>query len=149
MLEVHEGLNAGCTGHLWLLHHLFHFLIELDMQEWAITWNYHTLWLHGQRDRSPQDIFLFSHLQDGPWGIELKPVPPEEEVLDPASYGIDWEELDDRTIQAHFMDRQEHEEEFYQTHDDPSIPCYLNHVPVEAPNCPFNGKQVEYLDGRL
>ncbi|KAL0572964.1 hypothetical protein V5O48_008995 [Marasmius crinis-equi] len=147
-LEVHDGLNPNSPGHIWLLHHLFLFQVDLDAQEWAHSWNVHPMRLTRERDRSPREIFLFSQVRDGPRGISLQPSPPEEEVPDPATYGIDWEELDDRTLYEHYLRSEEHEESL-STHDDPGVPANLNHVPCEPPNCPFTGEQVRYMDDLL
>ncbi|KAK7052904.1 hypothetical protein VNI00_004224 [Paramarasmius palmivorus] len=147
-LEVYESLDHNSSGHLWLLHHLFHFYIDLDAQEWASAWNHHPLTLRNEPNRSPRDLFLFSHIQDGPRGVALRPVAPEEEVVEPALYGIDWEALEDSRIQDHFFQRQE-QEEVYVMVEDPTVPSNLNHVPVEPPNCPFTEEQIQYLDGVL
>ncbi|KAK7019381.1 hypothetical protein VNI00_018094 [Paramarasmius palmivorus] len=45
--------------------------IDLDAQEWALAWNHHPMTLRREPDRSPRDMFIFSHLQDGPRGIQL------------------------------------------------------------------------------
>ncbi|KAL0564160.1 hypothetical protein V5O48_017893 [Marasmius crinis-equi] len=135
-LEVHNGLNPSSTGHIWLLHHLFLFQVDLDAPEWAHAWNLHPLRLTQEQDCSPWELFLFSQVRDGPHGISLQPTPPEEDVQDLASYGIDWEDMNDRTLYDHHLKSEEHEESLV-THNDLAVPANLNHVPCEPPNCPF------------
>ncbi|KAJ7254159.1 hypothetical protein C8J57DRAFT_1076419, partial [Mycena rebaudengoi] len=63
-LEVGHDLNPT------LLHHLFLPHINEDTQEWAQAWNSHNLQIRGEHQCSPQDIFLFSMLQDGLHRVE-------------------------------------------------------------------------------
>jgi hypothetical protein len=69
-LETHHGLNPQIPAHIWLLHCLFLDCINKDAQEWAAAWNAHKLELWGELPgfgrRSPNDIFFFSMLEDGP-----------------------------------------------------------------------------------
>ena len=68
-LEANEGLDVNNPAHIWLLHHLFLDDINRDVLVWAETWNNHKLQIRGERQQSPQEIFFFSMLEDGPRGL--------------------------------------------------------------------------------
>jgi hypothetical protein len=146
-LEVHHGLNPRVSAHIWLLHHLFHAEIDRDAQEWSQSWNSHKLTIAGERSRSPHDIFLFSMLQDGPRGIRQHPTPPDEPLDDPASYGVDWDVVDNPVLMNHLLDQnpQDWEDEIPFTVQ----PTSLSEVKCEPPNCPFSREQVDTLDAQL
>ncbi|KAJ7079033.1 hypothetical protein C8R43DRAFT_1092889 [Mycena crocata] len=146
-LEVNHGLVPTIPAHIWLLHHLFLRCINDDAQEWAAAWNSHNLQIRGERTRSPRDIFLFSMVQDGPRGLERFFEPPEEDVSDPATYGIDWEVGDDPTLMCHLLTQNPQD---WEEHN-PFAPgiADLSDVPCEPPNCPFSPEQIEYLDVQL
>ena len=146
-LEVHHGLVPQLPSHIWLLHFLFLHSVDEDAQEWAAAWNSHHLNIHGERSRSPRDIFLFSMLQDGPRGIQQLLATPEEEVADPASYGIDWEVADNPVLMQHLLHHNP------QDWDDDSPfhvgPTTLSEVKCEPPNCPLSDEEVEHLRREL
>ncbi|KAJ7606536.1 hypothetical protein DFH06DRAFT_998805 [Mycena polygramma] len=146
-LEVNHGLNPSVPAHIWLLHHLFLRCIDDDAQEWAEAWNSHDLQIRGERTRSPRDMFLFSMLQDGPRGLEQFADPPDEQVDDPTTYGIDWDVVDNPTLMRHHLmaNPQEWEDR------NPFAPGVndLSDVPCEPPDSPFTAEQIAYLDERL
>lgn len=59
-LELHEGLDCDSNAHIWLLHHLFLDAINQNALEWAEAWNNHTITIHGERQRSPCDMFFLA-----------------------------------------------------------------------------------------
>ncbi|KAJ7132907.1 hypothetical protein C8R43DRAFT_1089805 [Mycena crocata] len=146
-LEVNHGLNPTIPVHIWLLHHLFLHHINEDAQEWAEAWNAHNLQIRGERTRSPRDMFLFSMVHDGPRGPERVLDPPDENVGDPSTYGIDWDVVDDPALMCHHLMQNPQE------WDDcnPFAPGVqeLSNVPCEPPNCPFSPEEVLYIDQAL
>ena len=65
-LEVHNGLIVDRNTHIWLLQHLFLAAINMDAEEWANTWNNHSLSFCGEHQRSPTDMYMFGMIQNGP-----------------------------------------------------------------------------------
>ena len=49
-LGDHYSLDRFNACHLWLLHHLFVPLINVDCADWAASWNEHRLAQDGQGD---------------------------------------------------------------------------------------------------
>ncbi|KAJ7290934.1 hypothetical protein C8J57DRAFT_1429656 [Mycena rebaudengoi] len=146
-LEVNHGLNPLIPSHIWLLHHLFLDHINSDAQEWAEAWNSHNIHIRGERECSPRDMFLFSMVQDGPRGIQHLTEPVSDEVEDPNTYGIDWDEADNSQMMDHLLGENPHEWE--DNNPFSAAPGTLSHVPCDPPNCPFTPEQVAYLDHRL
>jgi hypothetical protein len=151
-LETHHGLNPHIPAHIWLLHHLFLDAINEDAQEWATAWNAHKLELRGEPrglgHRSPNDIFFFSMLEDGPRGLgQAVPAPWDDNIGDLATYGIDWDSLDDIRLMNHFLDHnpQEWEEENPFT----TSPTTLSHVPCDPPQTPFAQDALQLLMAHL
>lgn len=138
-LETHHGLNPRIPAHIWLLHRLFLDTINQDVQEWAAAWNAHKIELRGEPRglgrRSPNDIFFFSMVEDGPRGITAHSVDLDEDIGDPAVYGIDWDVADDVNLMHHLLDNNPQEWE----HDNPFAmqPSTLSHVPCDPPDAPF------------
>ncbi|KAJ7242125.1 hypothetical protein C8J57DRAFT_1084558 [Mycena rebaudengoi] len=139
-LEVNHGLNPLIPSHIWLLHHLFLDHINSDAQEWAEAWNSHNIHIRGERERSPRDMFLFSMVQDGPRGIQHLTEPVSDEVEDPNTYGIDWDEADNSQMMDHLLGENPHEWE--DNNPFSAAPGTLSHVPCDPPNCPFTPEQV-------
>jgi len=100
-LEINDGLIPDVEGHLWLLHHLFLPCLNEDTLEWAESWNRHTMTIHGERQRSPLDMFYFGMIENGVRGFAEYKDPIDEQVDDPSSYGIDWQDLEDARILHH------------------------------------------------
>jgi hypothetical protein len=144
-LEANYGLNPSLPAHIWLLHYLFLDAINDDAMEWADTWNNHTMQLRGEPNRTPNEMFFFSMVQDGLRGVSgLEPV--DEEVDDIASYGIDWEVADDPLYVDHLMTHNPHERP-----DNPFAvgPATLSDVPCEPPECPLSQDAVRAMDAAL
>lgn len=157
-LESNHGLNVDNVEHLWLLQHVFLHQINMDAMRWAKVWNSHKIQLRGERNKSPEDMFLFSMLQDGPRGfsrqrgIHNDDLPPDEL----ASFGVDWEVIDDWPTMEHHRENNPDED-----HDDPeqiddnldpflsTVPLRLSEVLCEAPNCPFTADQIDMFDAEL
>lgn len=92
-LELHDGLMPDIEAHVWLLHHLFLPSINEDALEWAESWNQHTMTIRGERQRSPLDMFYFGMIEHGVRGFSECQEPVDEQIDDPTSYGIDWNDL--------------------------------------------------------
>ena len=148
-LEAHEHLNPSQPHHIWLLHFLFLDALNEDCQEWVETWNSHVMQIRGERNRSPRDIFLFSLLQDGPRGLAFSSQPPDEDIADPATYGIDWEVADDPTLMAHLLEHNPQEWEDENPFQAGRAPPSLSEVRCEEPGCPFTDAEVDYLRREL
>ncbi|KAJ7786871.1 hypothetical protein B0H14DRAFT_3095541 [Mycena olivaceomarginata] len=129
-LEVHQGLNPLVHARIRLLHHLFLDAVNQDAQEWAAAWNSHVLQIRSERAHSPQDMYLFSMLQDGPRSPEYRAEPVDEVVEDPSTYGIDWTDWANHNPFA-------------------PGPNELSHVPCDAPESPFSVEQIQVLNTQL
>ncbi|KAJ6474704.1 hypothetical protein C8R47DRAFT_986743 [Mycena vitilis] len=148
-LEASYGLCADNIAHLWLLHHLFLAPLNADAQEWADAWNSHKVTIDGEKKCSPQDMFTFGLLEQGPRGIGPLIEAQEDNVTDFAQFGVDWEAQANNTIAAHHADNNPQ-------HLDPehpfsvfSTPANMSEIVVEAPNCPFTPEQCFALDEEL
>jgi hypothetical protein len=73
-LERNHGFDPENEAHIWLLHWLFLDAINEDLAEWVNTWNHHRISLRGEPDRSPQDMYVFGMLEDGPRGMDYEAV---------------------------------------------------------------------------
>jgi hypothetical protein len=147
-LEVHHGLNPLVPANIWLLHHLFLHHVNADAQEWADAWNSHHLRIKGQRERSPRDIYMFSLLQDGPRGIQtLLAQPVEEDIGDPAAYGIDWDVADDPALMDHLL--ESNPQDWVNSNPFSNAPAEFSEVICTPPRCPFTFNQVQDLDAQL
>jgi hypothetical protein len=161
-LETHHGLDVEDPSHIWLLHWLFLPAINEDATAWANTWNSHKIQLEGERRSNPHQLHLRSCLIDGMRG--LPPVITEtghigddnrqigdnevydEEPEDYATYGIDWEAMDD----PHLMDH--HRENNPQEDDDTPFhqrPVWINEVICEPPDSPLTEDQLERFEEEL
>jgi hypothetical protein len=94
-LEINHGL-LGLPGHIWLLHWLFLEAINQEVHKWAEDWNHHRIAIRGNGYKSPRDMFLWSMVEDGARGLD--------ELVDPETYGIDWETYDNADITRHLVD---------------------------------------------
>ncbi|KAH9833490.1 uncharacterized protein C8Q71DRAFT_795253 [Rhodofomes roseus] len=158
-LEHNAGLHCSRPAHIWLVHHLFLANINVDVQDWAASWNNHSLHERhvADRSRSPRDRFIFGMIENGPRGIsnhqELRVQRREalpDTVDDPQAYGIDWDVLDDPMLMAHHLANNPDEWEAA----NPFSPGYtrpseLSVVECEAPNCPFTPAEVAAFDAEL
>ncbi|KIM89555.1 hypothetical protein PILCRDRAFT_1904 [Piloderma croceum F 1598] len=107
-----------------------------DAQEWAEAWNAHKMEIRGQCNQSPREMFMFGMIQDGPQGIQqlIAPKEEEQELVDFASYGVDWDVNDDPVLMTHLL---QHNPQDFPT-DDPfgpwTTPHRLSDVPCKAPD---------------
>jgi hypothetical protein len=149
-LEHHDGLDVESDAHIWLVKHLFLREINADAEEWAGAWNNHKLGLQGNRSSSPNELYFFGMIQEGPRGIG----PVDDHHLTESNlrqYGVDWEALEDQQVHSH------HDEAngiIHHTVDDSDYlfqcaPERLPHVHVEEPWCPLSDFQVSFLDTQL
>ncbi|KAI5887565.1 uncharacterized protein SCHCODRAFT_02671562 [Schizophyllum commune H4-8] len=147
VLEEEAGLDPHDRGHIWLLHHLFLDAINADALAWAEAWNSHKLRQDDSPPRSPSHMFFFSQMRDGRRGITVAPTPVEEEVADPANYGIDPDTLRNPRLMAHFRDNNPDDSE------DPAVvrsfPPRLSHVECHPPDCPLPSEHVELMDSAV
>ena len=142
LLQAHEGLDISKPELKWLLHHISLPVLREEAAEWVRTWNAHKLRIKGERQRSPQGMFLFGQVQEGARGLSYL-VPraiDENEEIDEEAYGVDYDHIDDA----------ENEEPT----EDPfppvmEAPANINVVVCDEPNCPFTQEEVEYLDREL
>ena len=149
-LEANHGLDVDNAAHIWLLHHLFLNAINHDATSWAETWNNHKLQIRGEPQQTPQEMFFFSMLEDGPRGIIREQSRDqagdlEEENEDLATFGIDWEEMDDEQLMGH------HHEHNPPQLDNPftTSPSTLSEVICTPPGCPFSTESVHQLNLHL
>jgi hypothetical protein len=102
-LELHAGLIPDYDSHIWLLHYLFLPAINQDSIDWANAWNSHSVSIRHERQRSPKDMFFFGMIQNGTRGLGgVTSISAEDEAVgDMASYGVDWDDLEDSRIRSH------------------------------------------------
>ncbi|KAF8582019.1 hypothetical protein K439DRAFT_1618602 [Ramaria rubella] len=142
-LEVWDGLVPTLPSHVWLIQHLFLPAIQVDAELWQQVWNTHKMQLKGERDQSPREMFFFSMLTNGPWGLYAAREPEDEVVDDVAGYRVDWEEYEDEKLMANFYlaNPGDHEDVFIQNRPDT-----LSVVEVVPPGCPLTPLEVNHLD---
>ena len=107
--------------------------------------------IHGERQRSPLDMFYFGMIENGVCGFAEYKDPIDEQVDDPSSYGIDWQDLEDARILHHheqenvpdalgnnnpFMTHRPHEDQ-------------LARVIVPEAGCPLSAEQLHFLNAQL
>jgi hypothetical protein len=150
-LEANEGLDVNNPAHIWLLHHLFLDNINRDALAWAETWNNHKLQIRGEPQQTPQEMFFFSMLEDGPRGLS-GPRQNSEGGLDGLAegedvtlYGIDWEEMEDDQLLAHHFQHNPIQ------HNNPfnTAPSALSEVECTPPGCPLSAESIHQLDNYL
>jgi hypothetical protein len=144
-LEQHDGLDTDIDAHIWLLHYLFLDAINEDAMEWAESWNNHVIALRDARDASPRDLFFFGMLEKGVRGFDDEmPGYEDEETEDPASYGIDWEAIDDPRVLAHHSFHNQPDE----LGDNPFMtqrPQHFSEVNVPQADSPLSPQQLDHL----
>lgn len=151
-LEANEGLDVNNPAHIWLLHHLFLDDINKDALTWAEVWNNHKLQIRGEPQQTPQEMFFFSMLEDGPRGINGPRSQNREGDLDEfnegediSTFGIDWEEMNNGALMEHH-----HRHNPIQL-DNPftTAPSTLSEVVCTPPDCPLLAEGVYQLDHHL
>ncbi|TDL28980.1 hypothetical protein BD410DRAFT_681331, partial [Rickenella mellea] len=148
-LEAECELDIDSPDHIWLLHFLFLDAVNRDALQWAETWNAHTIQLRGQRNRSPHDLFFFGMAEHGLRGVTPYE-PMDEDIEDPAAYGIDWEAHDDRHIMAHHDRHNLPDQPAQQARPFGNTqPDQLSCVEVNAPNCPLTDPKLQFLCNEL
>jgi hypothetical protein len=141
ILEAHDGLDSNNDAHIWLLHFLFLDSINKDAEDWAATWNNHTLQRRGQHHQSPHQMYLYGMVQNGVRGVML-----EEDPEDVEAYGIDWEALDE------VNDHSRHDNDSGSDNLNPFLinhPSNLSHIDLSDPRCPFDENQVRQLSDQI
>lgn len=118
---------------------------------WAEIWNNHKLQIRGEHQQSPQEMFFFSMLEDGPRGIngphqgtevdEHEGVEEEDILL----HGIDWEVMEDETLMTH------HHQHNPILLDNPfsTAPSTLSEVECKPPDCPLSVEGIHQLHNYL
>lgn len=146
-LEANYGLDVNNTAHIWLLHHLFLNSINQDATSWAEAWNNHKLQIRGEHQQTPHEMFFFSMLEDGPRGVTNNEQWSHEagEDEDLATYGIDWEAMEDEQLMEHHYGNNPPQV------DNPftATPSTLSEVTCIPPNCPLSDVCIHQLDFHL
>ena len=75
------------------------------------------------------------------------PTAPDEEIEDPATYGIDWDAAGNPTLMCHLLEHNPQEWEHHNLFA--ASLATLSHVPCEAPNCPMTAEQLITFDDQL
>jgi len=151
-LETHHGLDVEDPSHIWLLHWLFLPAINEDATTWATAWNSHKIQLEGERRKSPCQLYLRSCLTDGIRGLPPSAAQPEDDQIhdtepeDYATYGVDWEAIDDPHLMDHLRENNPEEEGNTPSHQHPA---WINEVICEPPDCPLTEGQIDWLEGEL
>lgn len=146
-LEFHGGLDPDNDTHMWLLHHLFLPSINQDAMEWAETWNAHSIRLDGERDRSPLDMFFFSVVQNGLRGPDSHIRPMVEDIQDLATYGVDWEDLENRHLLGHHNQHNPQAAENFP--EGSNLPARLSTVEVPEFDCPLSVEEARLFNNAL
>ncbi|PBK96016.1 hypothetical protein ARMGADRAFT_924891 [Armillaria gallica] len=147
-LEVHHGLDHTNANHIWLIHFLWLEAINTDTQEWAGMWNSHRMTLPQGRPHTPREMFRSSMIHDGLQGLtELFAEPMDEQVDEPAEYGIDWVITQDRQYMEHHL--LHNPQEWDATNPFSSAPPALSHVPCVPLESPFNKESIQILQRAL
>ena len=155
-LEANHGLDVDNAAHIWLLHHLFLDAINQDATSWAEAWNSHKLQIRGEPQQTPQEMFFFSMLEDGPRGVsdgqrirdgDGDPGVEDEEVEDEdlATYGIDWDAMDDEQLMEHHYENNPPQ----LSNPFETAPPTLSEVTCAPPSCPLSEEAVHQLDLHL
>ncbi|RPD52483.1 hypothetical protein L227DRAFT_514753 [Lentinus tigrinus ALCF2SS1-6] len=149
-LEQQCGLDPDRADHLWLLHHLFLHSLNQDAQDWAQSWNAHTLHIQGERAASPRELFMFGMVRHGPRGMDLQPEPVNDPVDDLAAYGVDWAAMENQNLMRHHA---AHNPSASRNHSQPFTPAsrpeHLHEVTCDPPRCPLTPAQVSALNAHL
>jgi hypothetical protein len=146
-LEAVDGLNVENSALLWLLHHLFLDAINEDATEWAESWNSHKLQIKGEPSKSPNEMFFFSMIEDGPRGFEgEEDAHLDNDVADPQTMGIDWEVLENPRLLAHHQENNPEE-----LHENPfsTTPVTLSEVICDPPVGMLSDDEIRILDAEL
>ncbi|KAJ3539012.1 hypothetical protein NMY22_g4931 [Coprinellus aureogranulatus] len=160
-LEAYHDLDVDNPTHIWLLHHLFLSVIDEEAQRWAATWNNHNL--RTERNRSPQELFLFGLAQQGARGIGWM-----EDGVVPGRYqefGIDWDFLNNPRNQGIVAEVAENDiantdknvaqmVENLANVPDPGLanapdPARMNEVPCETPSDLLPEEDIAVIDRQL
>lgn len=145
-LETYDGLDTGLPAHIWLLHHLYLELINVELAAWADHWNNHPMdiserQISAHTRESPLSMYQFGHIRNGLRGYDLPSLPedvPDEELAD---YGVDHEALEDQHILRSNVRNNQDEPE----HAGPRRPTRFSRVDVLPPNCPLTLAQLDDL----
>jgi hypothetical protein len=151
-LEANEGLDVNNPAHVWLLHHLFLDDINQDALAWAEAWNNHKLQFRGEPQQTPQEMFFFSMLEDGPRGLngplsQNRGEDPDrlEGEEDISAFGIDWEDMDDEALMEHHY----HHNPIQPDNPFSAAPSTLSEVACTPPDCPLSAESIHQLNYHL
>lgn len=143
---MHDGLDVNSDAHVWLLHHLFLDDLNQDAMAWANAWNEHVLSIHGERQRSPKDMFVFGMIQNGVRGLDE--IPEHIPSFDLSEFGVDWNDYDNNNLRNHHDAHNSPDGDPsnpFQTH----LPHHLSHVEVPQPQSPFSVDQYAIFNHNL
>lgn len=172
-LEMSHGLDTDNLDHLWLLHYVFLPALNADIERYVEMWNSHLPRHDGERSRSPLDRYHWDMQVYGIPGdrseagqlsslartnlfrlfmpsIIADQQQAREDVIasgELASYGVDWEALDEPTvIESNFQNNP--------ITEDPTPwmelagmppPERMNTVTVDEPSCHLRSVDIETL----
>ncbi|KAJ7576442.1 hypothetical protein C8J56DRAFT_1007489 [Mycena floridula] len=124
------------------------FFLELELHHGLDplhSWNSHRMQFRRSRPQTPREMFLFSMVQDGPWGLDhlYMENPVDDVVEDPAAYGIDWEVADHPQLMNHLL---EHNPQDWDEQNPFAHGPAQSHVECEPPTCPLTPAEVALLD---
>ena len=146
-LEANEGLDVDNPAHIWLLHHLFLDDINRDALAWAETWNNHKLQMRDEPQQTPQEMFFFSMLEDGPRGLNGPRQNAQDglEGDDVSLYGVDWEVIEDEVLMVHHHQHNP----ILLNNPFSTAPSTLSEVECTPPGCPLSVEGVLQLNHHL
>ncbi|KAJ3860300.1 hypothetical protein EV359DRAFT_49372, partial [Lentinula novae-zelandiae] len=146
LLEIHHGLQASNSNHVWLLQHLSLPMINEQLTFWAESWNSHRISQRCGPACSPEDMFVFDSLVNGVRGNDLDQFTMADEELE--VFGVDWEGLQDETLLQNLRMHYSHEGSgSWLGRRDP--PPDLNEVAVSPPSALLTQAQVIFLNQQL
>ncbi|KAJ3513257.1 hypothetical protein NLJ89_g3052 [Agrocybe chaxingu] len=146
ILELRHGLDINNANHIWLLHHLFLPLINIDLTFFAEAWNEHPIQIRDGPNRSPMDLFGFDMAVHGVRGDPLDEMMSREEL---EVYGIDWEGLrNDRLLESRQVNNGI-EEGVTSWVGESGPPARLNEVIVDSPDNPLTDEALTWLNAEI
>jgi hypothetical protein len=149
-LEANEGLDVDNPSHIWLLQHLFLEQINQDALSWAEAWNNHKLQVPDGHQQTPQEMFFFSMVEDGPRGLNgprqnIQGGQDELEGEETSLYGVDWEDMENDELMVHH--RRYNPAPLYNPFG--TAPPSLSEVECTPPNCPLSVEGIHQLNHYL
>lgn len=143
-LQGEFGLDTANNSHIWLLKFLFLPSLNRDAEEWANSWNAHTMDLPDQPASSPEELYFFGLAERGERGIQER----NELLAHPEDYGIDWAELERPAVMSHFLSRN-YPRSAGRNPFQPQPPSSFHHLHLEEARCPMQSANVRGMCEQL